>query len=457
VSCGASQAQVDGDGSELMADLKQLARRIFYETLAAIDIPATMHRKLRRVGPRLQGDSVDVDLRSFERVCVIAIGKAAHAMVEGLAALLGESVRFEGVVVAPTAPARALSGTQYFAAGHPLPNAQSWQAAVAILAALKTCNERTLVFFLLSGGGSALVELPLDPELTLDDLQQVYRVLVTCGAPIADIGKVRRHISAVKGGRLAVAAGRATKITLAVSDVPAGQEPALGSGTTIPDPTTITDAMAVLRHYGIEKDLPAALRRWIQDGKMPETPKPGESAFSNACFSLLLGTDDLFHPAHHAAEAAGCVTCCDNTTDDWLVERAADYLLEQLEEFRRAHPGRRAALIAGGEVSSPVTGSGVGGRNSAFVLACVERIAGARTAVLSAGTDGVDGNSPAAGAVADGTSAARAQALRMKPQDFFMRSDAYSFFSRLDDVLVTGPTGNNLRDLRILIAEPGRN
>jgi glycerate 2-kinase len=440
-----------------MADLKQLARRIFQETLAAIDIPTTMQRKLQQVGMRLQCGSTEVDLRSFERVRVIAIGKAAHAMVEGLAALLGELVGFEGVVAAPTAPARALPGMQYFVAGHPLPNAESWKAAESILAVLKTCNERTLVFFLLSGGGSALVELPLDPQQTLDDVQQVYRVLVTCGAPIGDIGKVRRHISAVKGGRLAVVAGRATKITLAVRDVPAGQEPALGSGPTIPDPTTIADAVAVLQQYGIEKDLPVALRRWIQDGRMPETPKPAEPAFSNAHFSVLLGTDDLFHPAHHAAEAAGCVTCCDNTTDDWLVEKAADYLLELLEESRRANPGQRVALIADGEVSSPVTGSGVGGRNAAFVLACVEKIAGARIAVLSAGTDGIDGNSPAAGAVGDGTSAMRAEALGMKPQDFFRRSDAYSFFSRLDDAIVTGPTGNNLRDLRILIAEPEKN
>jgi hydroxypyruvate reductase len=148
------------------------------------------------------------------------------------------------------------------------------------------------------------------------------------------------------------------------------------------------------------------------------------------------------------------VTCCDNTTDDWPVEKAAEYLLAQLEELRAANRGQRVALIADGEVSSPVTGDGVGGRNSAFVLACVEKIAGRQLAVFSAGTDGIDGNSPGAGAVADGETLERARAQGMEPQDAFRRSDAYTFFARLGDAIVTGPTGTNLRDLRILIAEP---
>ena len=190
------------------------------------------------------------------------------------------------------------------------------------------------MFFLLSGGGSALVELPLNEKQTLEDVQQLYSALVTCGAPIGDIGKVRRHLSAVKGGRLAAAAGKATKITLAVSDVPAKQEAALASGPTLPDPTTIADVHQVLMQYGLRSQLPTAVRQWIDDGKMIETPKAGDPAFANAHFSLLLGMDDLFHPAHHAAEAPGCITCCDNTTDDWPVEKAAEFLLAQLEELR---------------------------------------------------------------------------------------------------------------------------
>jgi glycerate 2-kinase len=438
-----------------MADLKQLARQIFLETLAAIDIPAAMQRKLWREGDVLHcGDEVVVDLRAFERVCLIAIGKAAHAMVEGLVPVIPDNLKLQGVVSAPTSPRNVLPCIDYFVGGHPIPNLESWKAAEAILALLKTCDQRSLVFFLLSGGGSALAELPFDSKQTLEDMQQLYSALVTCGAPIGEIGKVRRHLSAVKGGRLAEAAGAATKITLAVSDVPAKQEAALASGPTLPDPTTVEDVQIVLTEYRLRTRLPPTVRQWIDEGRMPETPKTGDPAFWNAHFSLLLGMDDLFHPAHRAAEAKGCLTCCDNTTDDWPVEKAATFLLAQLDELRTMHSGQRVAVISDGEVSSPVSGDGIGGRNSAFVLACVERIARRKVAVLSAGTDGIDGNSPAAGAVADGETLARARTLGMDVMEACGRSDAYNFFLRLDDAIVTGPTGNNLRDLRVLIAEP---
>ena len=437
-----------------MADLKQLARQIFHETLAAIDIPATMQRKLRRAGTRLLCDGKIFDLRAFDKLRVVAIGKAAHAMVDGLALVLAPFVRFEGVVSAPTAPRMPLPGMKYFLGGHPIPNERSWKAAEAVLALLKNSDEKTLVFFLLSGGGSALMELPLERSLTLEAVQQINHALVTCGASIEEMNALRKHVSAVKGGRLAVAAGRATKLSLAVTDVPAGNESALASGPTLPDPTSVAYVDAILEKYDLLKKLPSRLQQWIESRKMPETPKFDHPCFANAHFLLLLGMDDLFHPAHHAAEAKGCVACCDNSTDDWPVDLAAEFLLEQLENLRRENPGRRVALIADGEVSSPVTGDGIGGRNSAFVLACVERIAGKKIAVLSAGTDGIDGNSPAAGAVADGETLEIARAIGLDPADAFRRSDAFTLFARLDELIVTGPTGNNLRDLRILVAEP---
>jgi len=436
-----------------MADLKQLARQIFHETLAAIDVPATMQRKLRRQGTRIVCGEKTLDLKEFGKIRVVAMGKAAHAMVDGLVLSLAPFVGFEGVVSAPSFPKKMVPGLKYFAAGHPVPNEESWKAAEAILPLLKKCDERTLVFFLLSGGGSAMVELPLDPKEKLEDVRQLHKALVTCGANIDEINTVRKHLSAVKGGRLAAAAGEATKITLAVSDVPVGKESALASGPTLPDPTTIEDARRVLKTYALNEKLPTVLRRWIDDGKMPETPKVSDAAFTKSYFSMTLGMDDLLHPAHHAAEALGFVTCCDNSTDDWPVEKAADSLVGQLEELRVIHRGHRVALIADGEVSSPVIGDGIGGRNSAFVLACVERIAGSRVAVLSAGTDGVDGNSPGAGAIGDGDTLRRAQEAGLDPRYSFRRSDAFTFFSKLGDAIVTGPTGNNLRDLRILLAD----
>src|ERR1700694_2914281 len=262
-----------------MADLKHLARLIFHETLAAIDIPVVMQRKLRVEGSLLHCGATAIELRAFSKIRVVAIGKASHAMLGGLRALLPQDIEFQGVVSAPTPPDRPPPGIQYFVGGHPIPNAESWEAAEAILSLLATCDETTLVFFLLSGGGSALAELPLDERQTLEDVQQLYAALVTCGAPIADIGKVRRDVSAVKGGRLSVAAGGATKITLAVSDVPVKHETALASGPTLPDPTTIADVRQVLMQYGLHDQLSAAVRQWIEDGKMIETPKPGDPAF----------------------------------------------------------------------------------------------------------------------------------------------------------------------------------
>jgi hydroxypyruvate reductase len=309
------------------------------------------------------------------------------------------------------------------------------------------------VFFLISGGGSSLVELPLDPGVTLADFQQLHSALVTCGAPIEEINVVRKHLSATKGGRLAAAAARAMKITFAISDVPDGQETALASGPTVPDPTTVEDVERIARKHGLLAKLPGALRAMIERRGLRETPKDGDAAFARAQFEILLGEHDLLHAAHHCCEAEGFFCMVDTETDDWPLEKAAEHLLEQLEILKKENPRRRVAIFAGGEVSSPVTGDGVGGRNSAFVLACVSKIAAKKIAVLSAGTDGMDGNSPAAGAVADGETLSRARAAGMEPGEFLRRSDAHGFFARLGDAVVTGPTGNNLRDLRILLAE----
>jgi len=244
------------------------------------------------------------------------------------------------------------------------------------------------------------------------------------------------------------------KITLGVTDVPEGRESALASGPTLPDPTTVADASRVVEQYGLLDKLPPPIRaRFADPAAISETPKAENRAFRRAHFEILLGMHDLFHNAHRAAEAAGFVTLCDNSTDDWPLAKAADFLLGQLARAKQAHPERPVAVIADGEVSSPVTGSGVGGRNAAFVLYCVEKIAGQRIAVLSAGTDGVDGSSPAAGAAADGETLAAARARGLDPADFIRRSDSYAFFKSLGDAIETGPTGNNLRDLRILLAE----
>jgi glycerate 2-kinase len=432
--------------------VKKLAANAFHKSLAAIDIGAALERRLDRDGSIILAGDEAVDLRDFETILCIAYGKASSAMAEGFWAILAPDFPMEGILVAPATPPRLFPRWGTFTGGHPIPTAGSFAAGRAILDRLARCDERTLVIFLISGGGSAMVEQPLDPAMSLDDFQALHSALVTCGAPIEEISTVRKHLSATKGGRLATAAPRSMKLTLAISDVPIGHESALASGPTLPDPSTILDTERVAHACGLEARLPPSLQAIFKHHRLRETPKDGDPAFARSQFICLLNMHDLFHAAHHACEAEGFACICDDAIDGWPIEKAADYLLGQLMAHKKANPHRRVAVIADGELSSPVTGNGLGGRNSAFVLACVPKVAGKDITVLSAGTDGIDGNSPAAGAVADGETLARAQKAGLAPVDFMRRSDAYTFFERLGDAIITGPTGNNLRDLRILIA-----
>jgi glycerate 2-kinase len=435
--------------------VKNIAERIFRQTLAAIDVPGAIEKKLGRSGSRIRADERVIDLREFHSIVAIAYGKASLGMVDGLTRVLSPDFSPEGILVVPVAPSRPPAGWQIFVGGHPVPNAASFAAGRAILDRLARCDQQTLIFFLISGGGSSLVEQPLDPKVTLADFDRLHSALITCGGSIEEINAIRKHVSATKAGRLAAAAPKSMKITLAISDVPVGQESALASGPTLPDPSTIRDAEAVAGKYSLIEKLPKPLKAAFENRTLSETPKPGDPAFTRSTFSLVLGQHELMHAAHHACEAEGYVCVCDNSTDNWRVQKAADYLLAQLELQKRENPGRPVAVLADGELSSAVIGNGTGGRNSAFVLACVSKIAGKKITVLSAGTDGIDGNSPAAGSVADGGTAARARAAGFDPADFLERSDAHSFFDRLGDAVVTGPTGNNLRDLRILLADTG--
>jgi len=277
-----------------MADLKQIALRIFHDTLAAIDIPLLMRRNLFCRDSILHCGDIAIDLRPFDKYRVVAMGKVAHAMLDGLLDCLPHGLTFQGIVSAPQPPHKIHPGIQYFTGGHPTPNEASWQAAEAILQLLATCDEKTLVLFLLSGGGSALVEMPLDRTCTLPDIQQLHRALVNCGAPIEAINAVRKHLSAVKGGRLAVAAARATKLTIAVSDVPLGKEFALASGPTLPDPSTLSDMHEVLRQFSLNEKLPATLRDRIAQGDLPETPKTHDPVFRNGHFFRSSGSTASF-------------------------------------------------------------------------------------------------------------------------------------------------------------------
>ena len=240
--------------------MKNTAEHVFRHTLAAIDIPAALARKLDRRGSLICAGGSEIDLREFREIVAIAFGKAALAMARSLHEILTPEFPPDGILVVPAPPSQPLPGWKTFVGGHPLPTIESFTAGRAILERLALCDEQTLVFFLISGGGSSLVEQPLDPGVTLADFQRLHSALVSCGAPIEEINVVRKHLSATKGGRLAAAAARSMKITFAISDVPEGEESALASGPTVPDPTTVDDTERIVRKYGLLAKLPDSLR-----------------------------------------------------------------------------------------------------------------------------------------------------------------------------------------------------
>ncbi|MGZ4833602.1 MAG: glycerate kinase type-2 family protein, partial [Terriglobales bacterium] len=308
-----------------------------------------------------------------------------------------------------------------------------------------------LVIFLISGGGSACVEYPIDQDISLDDIVKTYEVLVHSGAPIAEINTIRKHLSAIKGGRLAQAAAPAQQVSILVSDVPDKALDSLSSGLTMPDSTTVEDCYRIAEHHAMVDEFPLQVRELFTKRMLEETPKSDDPAFVRARWWPVLSNSSVLQMAAAQAAAHGFAVEVDNSCDDWDYAKAADHLINRLRKLRKGVS--RACIISGGEVTVKVKAKhGSGGRNSHFGLYCAEKIAGENITVLSAGTDGIDGNSAAAGAVADGTTLARAEALGLSAPGALAAFDAFPFFDRLGDAIVTGPTGNNLRDLRILMA-----
>jgi hydroxypyruvate reductase len=425
------------------------ARSIFLAALSEASISRGFSRHVHYERGVLRVCEDLYDLHSYSRVFVVSIGKAGHTMVDALSQQVGDTL--EGIVASSVQPQSQVRGFRYFRGGHPTPNEESIQAASAILRAVESQPASALVIFMISGGGSSILEKPLDDELSLPDLIATYRALVLSGAPIAEINAIRKHLSAVKGGRLALAASPAQQLSLLVSDVPDATPDALASGPTMPDSTSVADCYRIAEEYNLLPRLPASARELFERHMLEETPKSDDPAFVRARWWTILSNQSAVQAASEAAERAGFIVHVDNSCDDWDYDRTATYLLDRLREFRKqASP---VCLISGGEVTVKVSGtSGTGGRNQQFALACAEKIAGENITVLSAGTDGVDGNSPAAGAVVDGTTLQRAKTAGLNVRAALENFDAYPLLSALGDAIEIGPTGNNLRDLRILLA-----
>ncbi len=434
---------------------------IFHAALGACDIDQAFSRHLsfegkllkRRLSPVLP--PLEQSLADIKKVQVIAFGKAAVPMLDALLARLPAKLRVDGVCSAPELPQTRHRHIRYYQGSHPLPNEDSLHAAQAALDLLKRADRDTFLFFLISGGGSSLFELPRDRSIPIEDLRAFYETLVLSGADIAEINTVRKYFSAVKGGRLAQAAPDADKLTLLLADVPMKDLGVVASSPTLPDRSTWADCALVLERWDLLARFPATVRSYFQSlAKNPPAP-PTVSGLEHTQVDVLLSNHDFVNAAREHARSLGYKVIIDNTCDNWPYDRASAYLLERFAALR-AECGR-VCLLSSGEVTVRIESArhGCGGRNQHFALQSALGMDGYPHAmvVLSAGSDGMDGNSPAAGAVADPTTAARARLFHFDPEDSLARFNSCPLFTALGDAIVIGPTGNNLRDLRVLLAD----
>jgi glycerate 2-kinase len=446
-------------------DLKDRAREIFATALGAVDAGRAVRAAVRLEGARLQIVDEEFDLNAFTRVCAVGLGKAAGAMTAALNDVLGARLT-RGVVSAPRGQLALSSRWQVFAGGHPLPNEASLAAGRAASNMLRAVDAPdTLIIFLVSGGGSAMMELPRDPRVTLADLRATNHVLVNCGAPIAAVNTVRRALSAIKGGGLSALAPRAAQVSLIISDTNPREAAQVASGPTYARAHDEPQQVAsLIEQYQLRGRLPAAVLRALDEAQTERARAIDRAQAASALrrHHMLLDNEHTKAAAARAARARGfAVELCADLIEA-PVELGCRELIERLMHLRReTQDDQMVCLISGGEFVCPVRGRGTGGRNlEAALRSAIEfqrhadecARAGWRVAALHAGTDGVDGNSPAAGAVADGTTLARARALGLDATDFLVRSDTYNFFHALGDTIETGPTDTNVRDLRILLA-----
>jgi len=436
------------DRERLAASMRAIARQLFLRALGEATVEKAFERHVGCDRGVLRICEDLYDLHSYSRTFVVSIGKAAHTMLEGLVGQVGGSV--EGIVACPVDPVSQVHGFRYFRGGHPTPNAESIRAAEAMIKSLALQNASSLVLYLVSGGGSACAEKLIDNDISLEDLIATYDALVRSGAPIAEINAVRKHLSAIKGGRLAAAANPAQQVSILVSDVPDATPDALASGPAMPDSTTVEDCHAIAAKYGLLAQFPAPVRELFERHALEETPKSDDPAFHRSRWWTVLSNAAVVQSALEEAKRLSFAVEVDNSCDDWDYERTAEYLVQRVRELRKT--SARVCLISGGETTVKVRNGGVGGRNQQLALAMASKIAGENITVLSAGTDGVDGNSPATGAIVDGTTVQRAGVRGVNASAAMEKFDAYPFFHAIGDDIVTGPTGNNLRDVRILLA-----
>jgi hydroxypyruvate reductase len=428
-------------------DLRRDALQIFRAALAASDAGNAVRRHFTRSASRVHAGEYEFDLKSCERVLLVAVGKAAVPMASAVREVLGDLVR-DSLVITKHGH-RGAFDFPCWETGHPVPDEAGFQAALAVREFVSHCTERDLVMAAISGGASALLPAAA-PPLKLQSKQDATELLLKAGADIGELNAVRKHLSFLKGGRLAALAAPATVIGLLLSDVIGDRLDVIGSGLTAPDPTSFRDALAVLDRYELRERVDRSVLNHLLNGsasRIDETPKPGDPIFERV-HNVVVGSNRLALAA--AAQEAQALGYRPRILSSDLQGEARMQAKDMVAELGgELGP---ACVLAGGETTVTVRGAGKGGRNQEFALAAAIELRGIpNLALLSAGTDGTDGPTDAAGAIALGDTVDRAAALGMSAETYLSENDSYPFFDRLDDLVRTGPTGTNVMDVCVLL------
>jgi glycerate 2-kinase len=438
-------------------DLRTTAARLQQAALAAVEPAEAVYKFMLRVGDQILIEEQAYDLRAFERVWIVGAGKAAVPMADAVAEVLRDRLSGGIVITKYGHIDRTLAkALRVYEAGHPVPDQNSVNATRDLADRLRSATARDLIFCVISGGGSALMTLPAD-DLSLADLQTTTQLLLRAGATIQQINTVRRHLDLIKGGGLARLAGGARLVSLILSDVVGDDLSAIASGPTVPDPSTFDEAWQVLEQFALIDQLPEAVRARLERGRtgeLPDTPKPGDAIFDRVQ-TVIVGSNRL------AAEAAASTakqlkfnTLLLSTFVQGEAREVAKVAAAIAREIVQSGQPIElpACIIWGGETTVTVKGRGLGGRNQELALAAAIAIEGLPNTLIAAlGTDGTDGPTDAAGAIATGQTLDRARALNLDAQAYLADNDAYHFFKPLGDLIITGPTGTNVNDLLVLL------
>jgi hydroxypyruvate reductase len=428
---------------------------IFQAALEAVDPVEAIRRCVKPADDGFQIGEHRFNLQNYDRILVVGTGKAGAPMAKALEDLLGDRVS-DGVIVVKEGHGLPLKRVRIHEASHPVPDERGIRGAEDILALANEAGERDLVLCVISGGGSALLVAPAE-GVTLADKQEVTRLLLACGADIHEINTVRKHLSRAKGGGLARFAYPATVVSLVLSDVIGDDLNVIASGPAVPDTSTFADAREVFNKYDIWNQLPESVQTRIQQGlagNIADTPKEDDDVFKR-CSSVLVGTNiQALVAAGEEARRKGYQPLILSSTVEGEAREVVKMFAAFAKEVRNsANPiPAPACILCGGETTVTIRGDGKGGRNQEFALAAARIIDGMENVVvLSGGTDGTDGPTDAAGAIADGRTIARAGAKQLNPLDFLKRNDSYHFFQPLNDLILTGPTRTNVSDVYMVL------